>query len=78
MNVTWSPPTNVRRYVVTYRNGSDTNSISVDNPAAVNATVSGLLVNVNYTITVQAYGNLPGPVSNPQTITLQGMKLKSL
>lgn len=69
VKVNWNSLSDIRQYIVIYQNGSDTSSVRTND---TNVILNGLLVDVTYSITVQALEDLPGPISSPVSITLQG------
>ncbi len=66
VEVSWSPPINSSRFLVRY---DDTDPVLTTSSSVL---LDGFLVDVVYNITVQALGELPGPVSNSVNITLSG------
>lgn len=72
VRVSWTPPTGVSRYVVTYQTDSDTSSVTTEDGAATDVTLADLEVNVAYGICIQAFAELPGPISGPFMVTLNG------
>lgn len=74
VRVSWTPTSETLHYVVTYESSTgERRSVTVPGMAADSAILEGLSVDVEYSITVQAFGDLPGPVSAPAaTITLTG------
>ncbi len=46
--------------------------MSIDDGSASSATLKGLSVGVAYSVMVQANGDIPGPVSDAMSITLNG------
>ncbi len=65
VEVSWSIPINSSRFLVRY----NTDSVLTTSSSIL---LDGFLVGEVYNITVQALGELPGPVSNYVNITLSG------
>ena len=77
VRVSWTPTSETTRYIVTYEGDLpgeevERESASVVGGDARTTVLEGLRVGVGYSITVQAFGDLPGLVSTPADITLQG------
>ena len=75
VEVSWTPTstTDTTHYMVMYHQmGQEVQSVTVMGGDASMGVVEGLETGVEYSITVQALGDLPGPVSPAATITLQG------
>ena len=68
--VRWTPPEYVLGYTV-FLNGVTNQNIS--DPSATDATLTELRAGVEHMITVQADGDLPGPLSDPVSVTLAGV-----
>ena len=72
VRVSWTPPTDVTQYVVTYSSSLDNNTITINSGTTTSVTLENITVGVAYDITVQANGDIPGPISAPVSITLTG------
>ena len=71
VQVSWTPPAgDVRGYRVFYSDGSLTRALSVGNVDT--GVVRDLSLGVEYSITVQAFADFPGPNSTADTVTLTG------
>ena len=66
VTVTWGPSSGASRYVVRYNQ----DEVTVED--VEQAILTGLEAGVEYSVTVQGFGDLPGNVSSSETITLQG------
>ncbi len=74
--VIWTPPENVLGYTMAYTTGGPTGFKFFDDYIGDNATLMDVIAGEKYSITMQAFGDLPGPISNPITITLRGIFLQ--
>ncbi len=77
VRVSWTPTADTFSYMVMYEGGLqgeqvERKSTSVSGGDAREAILEGLRVDVEYSITVQPFGDLPGMASSEVTITLQG------
>lgn len=73
IRVSWTAPTGASRYVVTYgTTGSDVISVTIEDAATTDATLANLEAEVEYEIRVQAFADLPGPVSAAVMVALDG------
>lgn len=57
-------------YTVTYNSASGSDSLSVEESMAM---IENLMIGVEYTVIVQAFGDLPGTISQSVAFTLQGV-----
>ena len=69
VQVTWTAVNNAASYNVLYENDSSSEVITSTQPTV---TIEGLVAGIEYTITVQAFSDIPGPMSSATTITLNG------
>jgi hypothetical protein len=78
VRVSWAALTDVSAYVVRYGivDSSERTSIRVDDDDITNVTLANLEAGVEYEIRVQAFADLPGPVSAPVMAMLDGKLLR--
>lgn len=73
IRVSWTPPTDATRYVVTYGTaGSNVSSVSIEGAGSTGATLVDLEAEVEYEIRVQGFADLPGLASEAVMVVLDG------
>ncbi len=71
--VEWSTTAEgVSGYTVSYVRGEVINTVVVSDPLKNNVRLTELTAGVEYSVTVQGFGDLPGPLSDPITVNLAG------